>query len=64
LKSLQNKELVLELHNKPPVNVTFLEAVEELLKADQDQNYDEEVKDAWAKLGFEDFLQLYKLAIP
>lgn len=54
----------MELHNKPPVNVTFLEAVEELLKADQDQNYDEEVKDAWAKLGFEDFLQLYKLAIP
>jgi len=35
-----------------------------MVLADKLNEYDDKIKDAWAKLGFDQFLNLFKLAIP
>jgi len=44
--------------------ISFEEAVTELLNADKTESYDDGIKEAWTKLGFDEFLLLFKHAIP
>ena len=44
--------------------ITFTEGITKLLEAEKVNGWNIEMKESWAKLGFDEFLHNFKLAIP
>ena len=56
LAALENKTLIFESPSLEDQTVPFQGAIAELLKAATNNDYDTKMKEAWAKLGFDEFL--------
>ena len=49
---------------EPEVKITFIDAIIILINQDKNNEYDDEAKQVWTKLGFDELMHMFKTAMP